>query len=347
MLSTSPNPEWTVESILEALANAPRHIVPKEALAAAHEHQQSLIAPLQAAVDQTYALSADGRLQSEGDWRIHSFALHLLAAWRVPGTYDRIWKGLTLDDRYDSLWLMAEAFLDWPHLLITTFDGDVDRVFRIARQEDPPWNCDLRDCALMVLASAYHHHPSARAAIEAAFDTLLDEWGEDTLLDERDEDTPLDEWDEETLLDEREDDTLLLGTLLMFVLRLKIQPLIPKANRILKTPLGKESLGKLDADAARKASWEDSFHDSSTYPNPIVRPQQDLLTIISGWRYFGKPFTSSLTTSELESEWIQEIIREERLHDTTSRPGSFTLRKRTHPCTCGSGLPFGSCCAGK
>jgi Protein of unknown function (DUF1186) len=320
MTSTSSNPEWTVESILDALANAPAHIVPKEALAAAHEHQQSLIAPLQAAVDQTYALSADGRLQSEGDWRIHSFALHLLAAWRVPGTYDRIWKGLTLDDRYDSLWLMAEAFLDWPHLLITTFDGDVDRVFRIARQEDPPWNCEVRDCALMVLASAYHHHLGARPAIEAAFDTLLDELGEDTLL---------------------------LGTLLMFILRLKIQPLIPKANRILKTPLGKEALDKLDADEALKAAWEDSFRDSSTYPNPIVRPQQDLLTIISGWRYFMPPFIPSLTTSEMESEWIKVITQEERLHDSTSRPGPFILRKRTHPCSCGSGLPFGSCCAGK
>ncbi|MEQ1750899.1 MAG: SEC-C domain-containing protein [Prosthecobacter sp.] len=320
MLSTSPNPEWTVESILDALANAPAHIVPKEALAAAHEHQQSLIAPLQAAVDQTYALSADGRLQSEGDWRIHSFALHLLAAWCVPGTYDRIWKGLTLDDRYDSLWLMAAAYLEWPHLLITTFDGGVDRLLRIARQEDPPWNCEVRQCAIMVLAAAHHHHLGDRAAIQTAFETLLDEWDEDVIL---------------------------LGTLLMFVLSLKIHPLIPKANRILKTPLGRQALGKLDAEEALKSSWRDDFRDSSTYPNPLVRPQQDLLTIISGWRYFKKPLTSSLATSEMESEWIKELTQEERLHDSTSRPGGFILRKRTLPCTCGSGLPFGSCCAGK
>ena len=64
--------------------------------------------------------------------------LHLLAAWRVPGTYERVLQGLMLEDHYDSIWLMGCAFRDWPHLLVTTFDGDAPRLMTILSQEDQP-----------------------------------------------------------------------------------------------------------------------------------------------------------------------------------------------------------------
>lgn len=316
MASASSHREWSVESILEAMANAEEHRVPKDALNAAHDHQEALIPHFQAAVDLAYALSADGRLQSEGDWRLHSFALHFLAVWRVPGTYDRIWSGLTLEDRYDSRWLMSDAYNEWPHLLISTFDGDVERVLRIVRQDDPPWNDDLRTCSIMVLAAAYHLHLGDRAAIEDGFDALLQVF---------------------------HDDTYLLGVLLEFILRLRIPCLIPKAERILQTPIGKKALCKIDAQAARGSSWRADFHDSCVDPNPIVRPQ-DLLTVIGRWYYFRPPVTLPKVSDPL---WLEMRAYEKHIHDTTSRPGPFTLQKRTLPCDCGSGLPYGSCCGQK
>ena len=316
MASASKHREWSVESILDALANAPEHIVPEDALNAAHDHQEALIPHLQAAVDIAYALSADGRLQSEGDWRLHSFALHLLAFWRVPGTYDRIWSGLTLEDCYDSRWLMSDAYLDWPHLLITTFDGDAERVLRIARQDDPPWNEELRSCSVMVLAAAYQLRLADRAAIEAGFSALLAAF---------------------------HDNTYLLGVLLDYILRLRIPGLLPEAERLLQTPIGKKALCKIDAQAARESSWCADFDSFSIDPTPIVRPQ-DLLTIISRWFYFQPPVRIPKVSDPL---WLEMLAHEKHIRDTTSRPGPCILQKRTLPCDCGSGLPYGSCCGQK
>ncbi len=306
--------EKKIEAILDALANAPAHIVPEQVLEAAHDHQESLIPHLQQAVAQAHALSASGRLQAEGDWRLPCFALQLLAAWRVPGAYDLILKSLMLDDRYDSRWLMGDAYIEWPHLLITTFDGDVDRLFCIAGKVNPPWNSDLRTCCVLVLAAAYHHRLGDRATIQAGFDQMLDFC----------------------------QDHMLLGTVLLCIARLRMAPLLPKLSQIMKTERGKRGISQMDIDSELESSWEESFDDSSICPNPILQPRQDLLTIIRGWQYFQPPFRPS--TEHRQSFWYQH---EKRVHDDTGRPGSFILYKRTLPCRCGSGLPYGACCINK
>lgn len=314
MPATPHSHQWDVNTILDALANAAKHIVPEQALTAAHDQSQALIPHLQQAVEQAYALSAVGRLQAEGDWRLYSFALHLLAAWRVPGTYDLILKGLMLDDRYDSRWLMSDAYIEWPHLLITTFDGDVDRLFRILWKNKPRWNCDLCQCCVMILAGAYHYSLGDRAAIQAGFERTLD----------------------------TEKDAMILGTLMMFIARLNLEPLLPKLWQVLKTQRGKQAMSKEEVEEALGEVWRQNFNDSSSHPNPIIRPRQDLLTIISDWYYFKPPFVSA------GGDIVDEMREYEKyLHDDTCRPGAFILPKRTLPCNCGSGLPYGACCAGK
>lgn len=315
MSSTPHSQEAKVNAILDAFANAAAHIVPVQALADAHDHQQALIPHLQQAVAQAHALSAAGRLQAEGDWRLPSFALHLLAAWRVPGTYDLLWQSLMLDDRYDSRWLMSDAYIEWPHLLITTFDGDVDRLFRILWQNDPPWNSDLCLCSTMVLASAHQHHLGDRAAIEVGFAKTLDTC----------------------------DDEMVLGTLMIFIARLNLAPLLPRLWQVLKTQRGKRAMTRLDVEAALDSLWEEGFSDASSAPNPILRPREDLLAIIRGWQYFKPP----LKHSAKDRERSQTCQYEKRVHDFTSRPGGFILYKRTLPCHCGSGLPYGACCGQK
>lgn len=316
MSHASQHLEAKIEAILAAFANAAEHIVPEQALTDAYDHQQALIPHLQQAVAQAHALSAVGRLQAEGDWRLPAFALHLLAAWRVPGTYDLLWQSLMLDDRYDSRWLMSDAYLEWPHLLITTFDGDVDRLFRILWQNDPPWNSDLRQCCIMVLASAHHHHLGDRAVIEAGFAKMLDTC----------------------------DDEMVLGTLMIFIARLKLAPLLPKLWQMLKTQRGQRAMTRQDVEEALASPWRAGFSDSSSHPNPIICPQEDLLAIIRGWYYFRPPLKHSKRRDREESPTYQY---EKRVHDFTSRPGGFILYKRTLPCRCDSGLPYGACCGQK
>ncbi|MFN0078831.1 MAG: hypothetical protein ACKVY0_20410 [Prosthecobacter sp.] len=315
MSSTPHSQEAQVNAILDAFANAAEHIVPAQALADAHDHQQALIPHLQQAVAQAHALSAAGRLQAEGDWRLPSFALHLLAAWRVPGTYDLLWKSLMLDDRYDSRWLMSDAYMEWPHLLITTFDGDVGRLFRILWQNDPPWNSDLRDCCTMVLASAHHHHLGDRVAIEAGFAKMLDTC----------------------------DDEMVLGTLMLFIARLKLAPLLPRLWQVLKTRRGRQAMSRLDVEEALASPWREGFAVSNPTPNPINHPREDLLAIIRGWQYFKPPLKHA--TKDREKSHTYQY--EKRVHDFTSRPGGFILPKRTLPCDCDSGLPYGACCGQK
>lgn len=306
--------ERKIEAILDALANAPGHIVPEQVLEAAHDHRESLIPHLQQAVVQAHALSASSRLQAEGDWRLPCFALHLLAAWRVPGTYDLILKSLMLDDRYDSRWLMGEAYIEWPHLLITTFDGDVGRLFCIVGKENPSWSNDLHTCCVLVLAAAYHHRLGDRAAIQAGFDQMLDFC----------------------------QDPMLLGTVLLCIARARMAPLLPKLSRIMKTKRGKRGISQVDIDDQLENPWEKSFIDASSHPNPILQPRQDLLAIIRDWQYFQPPFRP--TAEERQTLTYQY---EKRVHDFTARPGVCILHRRTLPCYCGSGRPFGACCVSK
>jgi hypothetical protein len=302
--------ETKVEAILDALSNAPPHIVPETTLEDAHDHREALIAPFQQAVAQAHALSATGRLQAEGDWRLPCFALHFLAAWRVPGTYDLIWKSLMLDDRYDSRWLMGDAFNDWPHLLITTFDGDVARLLTLLQEEDPPWNSDLRTCVILLLGGIYHHQLGDRAAIETVLDEMLVHC----------------------------DDDLIVECIGSTSARAKMSGLLPRLRQMMKDG----SLSELDVGDELQAPWQPGFKDFATCPNPITNPRLDLADIIRTWHHFQPPFL-------LSPEMKQSILHqwEKKAHDTTSRPGAFILPKRTLPCTCGSGLPYGACCAGK
>ncbi|HCN79034.1 MAG TPA: hypothetical protein DIT13_17855 [Verrucomicrobiales bacterium] len=309
-MSRPPHQENKVEAILDALANAPAHIVPLQLLDEAHDHREALIPPFQQAVAQAHALSAGCRLQAEGDWRLPCFALHFLAAWRVPGTYDLILDSLMLDDRYDSRWLMCDAYNDWPHLLITTFDGDVARLLRILQKEDPPWNSDLRTCLILLLGGVYHHRLGDRAAIEAAFDQMLDTCDSD----------------------------LIMLTIANCIARAKMKRLLPRLHKMMQD----EVVSELDVRGILDAPWEEGVKNLASCPNPIVNPRQDLADIISMWFYFRPPFVPSPEVKQ--SKLYQWEIQ---INDTTARPGPFILRKRTLPCNCDSGLPYGACCAGK
>jgi hypothetical protein len=302
--------ETKAEAILDALSNAPPHIVPETTLEEAHDYREVLIAPFQHAVAQAHALSAAGRLQAEGDWRLPSFALHFLAAWHVPGAYDLILKSLMLEDRYDSRWLMGEAYNDWPHLLITTFDGDVARLLTILQEEDPPWSSDLRSCIILLLGGIYHHQLGDCAAIETVFDDML----------------------------VHGDDAYILETLGSTSARAKMSGLLPRLRQMMKTG----RLCELDVRAELKAPWQPGFRDFATCPNPITNLRPDLADIIRTWYYYKPPFIASPAMKKsVLYQWEMEI------QDVTSRPGPFILPKRTLPCTCGSGLPYGACCAGK
>lgn len=302
--------EAKVEAILDALANAPPHIVPVQTLEEAHDHREALIPHFQQAVAQAHALSAGGRLQAEGDWRLPCFALHFLAAWRVPGSYELIWKSLMLDDRYDSRWLMCDAYNDWPHLLITTFDGDVARLLRILQKEDPPWNSDLRTCIILLLGGLYHHRLGDRAVIEAGLDEVLDTC----------------------------DDDLIVDTIADCIARAKMKRLLPRLHEMIQAGV----VSELDVRAELEAPWQEGFKDFATCPNPIVNPRQDLADIISTWHHFRPPFNPS---PQMEKSWLYRLERQ--MNDYTARPGPFILPKRTFPCECGSGLPYGACCADK
>lgn len=298
-----------MEAILDALGNAPPHILPTQTLQEAHDHREALIPLFQQAVAQAHALSAGGRLQAEGDWRLPCFALHYLAAWRVPGTYELIWKSLMLDDRYDSRWLMCDAYNEWPHLLITTFDGDVARLLRILQKEDPPWNSDLRTCLILLLGGVYHHRLGDRAAIEAGLDEMLDTC----------------------------DDDLIVETIACSVARAKMTGLLPRLHEMMRAEL----VCELDVRDELDAPWQEGFKDFATCPNPIVNPRQDLADIISRWYYFRPPFNPPPAVEKsIVYQW------EKQVNDYTARPGPFILPKRTLPCTCGSGLPYGACCVG-
>ena len=309
-MSRTSHLETQVKTILHALANAPAHKVPEVTLEAAHDYREALILPFQQAVIQAHALSADGRLQAEGDWRLHCFALHFFAAWRVPGSYDLILKSLMLADRYDSRWLMGHADEEWPHLLITNFDGDVDRLFRILREDAPPWNSDLRSCCVILLAGVYHHQLGDRAAIEAGFGEMLDVC-----------------------------DTSSIGqTVALCIARAKMSGLLPKLRQWIKT---QRSFGT-DVQAELEEFWDTGFKNHATYPNPINDPRQDLADIIRNWHYFMPPF---IPPPEMVKTWTYQW--EMKVQDPTCRPGPSMLPKRTLPCTCGSGLPYGACCIAK
>ncbi|MCB1088789.1 MAG: DUF1186 domain-containing protein, partial [Verrucomicrobiae bacterium] len=261
MSSTQDSQEPGIRAILDAFANATPTMVPERALSEAHDCREAITPHLQRAVIQMHDLSALGRLQAEGDWRLHSFALHLLAAWRVPGTYDLILKSLTLDDRYDSRWLMGEATSDWPHLLLTTFDGDVERLFGIVWRDDPPWNSDLILCCLGVLTGAHHHRPGDRAAIEAGFEKTLATC----------------------------EDELIRDSLMTRIAKLKIHSLMPQVWRVIDSPPNQPHPYRLDIEKALQEPWTVDFSDPGSEPNPIVRPREDLLAIICGWWYFQEP----------------------------------------------------------
>ncbi|MEQ1747787.1 MAG: DUF1186 domain-containing protein [Prosthecobacter sp.] len=311
-----PSPIWTVEKILEAFAQSQADACPREAIDAAHDHQEALIPHLQAAVDQAHALSSAGRLQQEGDWRPHSFALHLLAAWRIPGTYERIMHGLTLADRYDSRWLMGEAYRDWPHLLVTTFDGDVPRLMAIVSDENPAWSCELRQGILLTLSGIYHYDLADRSLIQDGFDALLDNL----------------------------EDALLLETLMQQVALLKIHDLLPKVWGLLRTSPLRKKLSKLDIQSSFERSWDAGFTVSASQGTPIQNPREDLAVLIQSWHVFLPPL--EMDPEEACHPAIARMIAyEDEVSDYTCRPTPFILRKRTLPCTCRSGLPYGACCA--
>jgi hypothetical protein len=101
-------------------------------------------------------------------------------------------------------------------------------------------------------------------------------------------------------------------------------------------------LCELDVRAELKAPWQPGFRDFATCPNPITNLRPDLADIIRTWYYYKPPFIASPAMKKsVLYQWEMEI------QDVTSRPGPFILPKRTLPCTCGSGLPYGACCAGK
>ena len=312
----SASPIWTVERILEAFAQAQADACPHEAIDAAHDHREALIPHLQAAVDQAHALSAAGRLQQEGDWRPHSFALHFLAAWRVPGTYERIMHGLTLADRYDSRWLMGEAYRDWPHLLVTTFDGDVPRLMAMVNDEDSA--LELRHGLLLTLSGIYHYDLADRGLIQDGFDSLLDNL----------------------------ENALLLDTLMAEVALLKMHDLLPKVWRLLRTSPLREKLSKLDIQSSFERSWDEGFTVHADQGTPIQNPRVDLAILIQSWHVFLPPLESDLD-EESHPIMARMLAREREVSDDTCRPTPFILLKRTLPCTCGSGLPYGACCAQK
>jgi hypothetical protein len=315
MSATPPSPDAKIDEILYTFSNAVEHIVPEQALADAHECREAITPHLVQAVTQAHALSAAGRLQAEGDWRLPCFALHLLAAWRVPGTYDLILKSLMLADRYDSRWLMSDAFDDWPHLLLTTFDGDVDRLLDIVSQEDPPWNSDLRQCCLSVLSGAHHHGLGDRAAIEAGFERVLDTCCDDLIVD----------------------------SVMFHIAELKLMKLVPKVWQTLESRPEESPFGRLDVEGALESEWTVDFTDLNAGPNPITRPREELLDLIRSWHYFQAPLNYSRRDPMLRVLWEHERA----VNDFSCRPGAFILPKRTLPCDCGSGLPYGACCVRK
>jgi len=312
------SPNWTVESILAAFAQAQADACPHEALNAAHDHQEALIPHLQAAVDQAYALSSAGRLQQEGDWRPHCFALHLLAAWRVPGTYDRILQGFMLEDRYDSRWLMGDAYRDWPHLLVTTFDGDVPRLLTILNAEDPAWSLELRHGIILTLSGIYYDNLADRGLLQDSFDALLDSL----------------------------EDSLLLQTMMEEIAKLKLHDLLPKVWKLLRTsPLRKE-LSKFEIQDCLESTWDAGFTVSDAPSTPIQNPREDLAVLIQSWHFFLPPMKST-PEDETHPSVLQMRANEKEVSDTTARPTPFILYKRSLPCPCDSGLPYGACCAQK
>lgn len=324
-MSQQPTAPLTVEQIIDAFSKAQRGRIPVRALRDAQLHRYKLIAPFQASIDQHLALSAAGRLQAEGDWRLPSFAWNLLALWKVPGTYERIMSGLLLPDRYDSLWLMARPDQHWPSLLLSTFDGDAARLQQLIA--NPKVHEDCRICFMQVLVGAVHHRLVDEESIVPWLGQMLGALGR----------VKSTKW--------------LHFKLAISAARLRLGPLKPLISNILHRYDTQHDLNSLKLlELYYRFPWLRLNSMRHGHFNPIG----DLESEIRTWMYF-HPLPSreheenmKLLLGEKEN---RRRLRARKKFEASiakgSRPGPFVLPERHTPCFCRSGKPFGACCGQK
>ncbi len=315
-----PSSDLSVPEILRAFASARERRLPVAALRAADQQREALIPHLEQAIDVALALSAAGRLQAEGDWRMPSFAWHLLACWRVPGAYERLMRVLTLPDIYDQRWLLAEAYAFWPNLLVTCFDGDLERVQRCA--VDRSLTLDVRTCFLRVHAAMVHLGAGDRETVAAWYESLI-----------RRPQRPGADW-------------LELSRVLISAVALKfthLWPLMQQALRAHKVKKLDFSLEEMAEEVERLGTPLSENPRDSLPPAPV----RDVIAFIGEWDYFRPlpPGVEADLNDPLNKSLLAYFEAAQPKDAPGSRPGPFILPERHVRCPyCESGLPYGQCC---
>ncbi len=321
-MSEQHNPlDIGADEILAMILSVPEHEKPFALLGLIEQRREELIPLFQRETDRAFELSKRGELQDKGDWKVPGFGLAFLSEWRVPGTHQRLLEVLKLNDD-DRDWLIADALTeDWPRLLATTFEGDLQPITQVVL--DQSLYEFARAIAVEAVAALAHHGVLAREESDAWFASLF----------EQVEREPCYVWDK----------------VVCAVADLRMIRLLPEIRRAYKDHLcdgfGCEPLSDLEKVIVGENPWERiGMTRRVDYPEPEV----DARKMICDWPHFHPPMSPASAPDRGEGggeeDWplIKRYVEMEALAPPQAKPKIG----RNEPCPCGSGKKFKKCCGG-